>query len=112
MAEALIRYEAGDVFEVFSAVTHPAQVRAEAVAAMRGMGIDTSVQGSKPLTEFEGQEFDFVITVCDRAQEERPIFSRRPGEASLACRRSGGVHRKRRRSNACVPHIADRIHLA
>ncbi len=78
MAEALIRYEAGDVFEVFSAGTHPAQVRPEAVAVMRDLGIDISAQRSKPLTEFEGQKFDFVITVCDRAREECPIFSGAP----------------------------------
>ena len=75
MAEALIRHEAGDVFQVFSAGTHPAQVRVEAVAVMRELGIDISAQQSKPLTEFEGQNFDFVITVCDRAREECPIFS-------------------------------------
>ena len=75
MAEALIRHEAGEVFEVFSAGTHPAQVRAEAVAVMRELSIDISTQRSKPLTEFEGQKFDFVITVCDRAREECPILS-------------------------------------
>jgi arsenate reductase len=63
---------------VFSAGTHPAQVRAEAVAVMQDLGIDMSSQRSKPLTEFEGQEFDFVITVCDRAREECPIFSGEP----------------------------------
>ena len=75
MAEALIRHEAGDVFEVSSAGTHPAQVRVEAVNVMRELGIDISAHRSKPLTEFEGQRFDFVITVCDRAREECPIFS-------------------------------------
>ena len=74
MAEGLIRHEAGDVFEVFSAGTHPAQVRTEAVAVMRELGIDISAQRSKPLSEFEGQKFDFVITVCDRAREECPDF--------------------------------------
>ena len=78
MAEALIRHEAGDVFEVFSAGTHPAQVRPEAVAVMRELGIDISSQRSKPLTEFEGRKIDFVITVCDRAREECPIFSGEP----------------------------------
>lgn len=42
MAEALIRREAGGMFEVLSAGTHPAQVRVEAVALMRELGIDTS----------------------------------------------------------------------
>ena len=78
MAEALIRHEAGDVFEVSSAGTHPAQVRVEAVAVMLDLGIDISTQRSKALTEFEGQKFDVVITVCDRAREECPIFSGAP----------------------------------
>jgi protein-tyrosine-phosphatase len=43
MAEGLIRYEAGDQFEVFSAGTQPTQVRPEAVAVMRALGIDIPV---------------------------------------------------------------------
>jgi arsenate reductase len=78
IAEGLIRHEAGDAFEVFSAGTHPAEVRSEAVAVMRELGIDISGQQSKPVSEFAGQEFDFVITVCDRAREECPVF---PGDA-------------------------------
>jgi arsenate reductase len=78
MAEGLIRHEAGERFEVFSAGTHPTQVRAEAVAVMRELSIDISSQRSKPLAEFVGQAFDFVITVCDRAREECPVFSGTP----------------------------------
>lgn len=75
MAEALIRHEAGDRFDVFSAGTQPTQVRIEAVVVMRELGIDISAQRSKPLSAFLGQAFDFVITVCDRAREECPVFS-------------------------------------
>lgn len=78
MAEGLICYEAGDRFDVFSAGTHPTQVRTEAVTVMGELGIDISGQRSKPLREFEGQPFDFVITVCNRAQEECPVFSGAP----------------------------------
>ena len=74
MAEGLIRHEAADRFDVFSAGTHPAPVRMEAVAVMAELGIDISEQRSKSVREFEGQEFDFVITVCDRAREECPDF--------------------------------------
>jgi arsenate reductase len=74
MTEGLLRHEAGDQFEVFSAGTHPAPVRVEAVAAMRDIGIDISAQRFKPVSEFEGQQFDFVITVCDRAREECPVL--------------------------------------
>jgi arsenate reductase (thioredoxin) len=78
MAEGLIRHEAGDRFEVHSAGTQPAPVRVEAVAVMRELGIDISGQRSKPLSEFKGQKFDFVITICDRAREECPVFSGEP----------------------------------
>ena len=78
MAEGLIRHEAGDRFEAYSAGTQPTQVRGEAVAVMRELGVDISSQRSKPLSEFLGQAFDFVITVCDRAREECPVFSGAP----------------------------------
>jgi arsenate reductase len=78
IAEGLIRHEAGDRFEVYSAGTQPSQVRTEAVAVMKELDIDISGQRSKPLAEFLGQEFDFVITVCDKAREECPVFSGSP----------------------------------
>ena len=77
MAEALLRQEAGDLYDVFSAGTHPAAVRPEAVAVMQEIGIDISAQRSRPVTEFQGQYFNFIITVCDKAREECPVF---PGE--------------------------------
>jgi arsenate reductase (thioredoxin) len=42
------------------------------------LGIDISGHQSKPLQEFDGQTFDFVITVRDRAREECPMFSGAP----------------------------------
>jgi len=78
MAEGLIRHEAADRYEVFSAGTQPTQVRGEAVEVMRELGIDISGHRSKPLAEFEGRDFSYVITVCDRAREECPVFSGGP----------------------------------
>ncbi len=78
IAEGLIRYEGDERFEVYSAGTQPAQVRSEAVEVMRELGIDISDHRSKPLAEFAGHEFDFVITVCNRAREECPVFSGGP----------------------------------
>jgi arsenate reductase len=75
ITEGLLRHEASDQYEVFSAGTHPAAVRPEAVTVMAELGIDISAQRSKPVAEFERQQFDFVITVCDRAREECPVFS-------------------------------------
>jgi arsenate reductase len=74
MAEALLRHDAGNRFEVSSAGTKPTQVRAEAIAAMREVGIDISGQRSKSVEEFAGQSFDYVITVCDNAKETCPVF--------------------------------------
>jgi arsenate reductase len=74
MAEALLRHEAGDRFEVFSAGTRPSQVRSEAIAVMNEIGVDISAQRSKPVDEFKGREFDYVITVCDNAKESCPVF--------------------------------------
>ena len=75
IAEGLLRHEADKGFEVYSAGTQPTQVRSEAVEVMRELGIDISGHRSKPLAEFAGREFEFVITVCNRAREECPVFS-------------------------------------
>jgi len=74
MAEGLLRHDAGDRFEVESAGTKPSRVRPEAIAAMRELGIDIAGQRSKSVDEFTGQQFDYVLTVCDNAKESCPIF--------------------------------------
>jgi len=74
MAEGLLRHDAGDRFEVESAGTKPSIVRPEAIAAMRELGIDISGHRSKSVEEFDGQQFDYVITVCDSARESFPAF--------------------------------------
>lgn len=74
MAEGLLRKLAGDRFEVSSAGTERTRVQPLAIEAMREIGIDISGHTSKTLDAFEGQTFDYVITVCDRANESCPIF--------------------------------------
>jgi arsenate reductase len=74
MAEGLLRHDAGDEFEVESAGVEPSHVRPQAVEAMREIGIDISGHRSKSVEEFAGQEFDYVITVCDNANERCPVF--------------------------------------
>ena len=74
MAEGLLRSFGGDGFEVLSAGTKPSIVRPEAIAVMSELGIDLSGQRSKHVREFEGQAFDYVITVCDDANESCPVF--------------------------------------
>src|SRR5262245_26443287 len=75
MAEGLLRHDADDRFEVVSAGTKPSRVRPEAIAVMREVGVDISGQRSKSIDEFAGQEFDYVLTVCDHAKETCPIYS-------------------------------------
>jgi arsenate reductase len=72
MGEALLRNDGGERFEVFSAGTTPTQVRSEAIAVPREIGIDIS--GQKSVDEFAGQSFNYVITVCDNARESCPVF--------------------------------------
>ena len=79
MAEGLFRHLAGSEFEVYSAGTKPAQLRPEAVAVMREIGIDISGHRSKSVDEFIGQELDTVITVCGNADQVCPIF---PGQVN------------------------------
>ncbi len=63
MAEGLLRSFGGARFEVVSAGTKPSVVRPEAIAVMSEVGIDISRHRSKHVREFDGQHFDYVITV-------------------------------------------------
>ena len=75
MAEGILRQIAGASFEVESAGTNRSKVRSEAIDVMREIGIDITSHRSKSLDEFTAQPFDYVITVCDNANETCPIFS-------------------------------------
>jgi arsenate reductase (thioredoxin) len=77
MAEGLLRH-LGHGFEVESAGTHPTQVKPEAIQVMQEIGIDIGSQRSKSVDEFRGAHFDYVITVCDSANESCPIFPGAP----------------------------------
>lgn len=74
MAEGLLREMAGDRFEVASAGIVSSYVMPEAIEVMHEIGIDISAHRSKSIKEFSGQDFDYVITVCDNANEQRPVF--------------------------------------
>ena len=74
MAEGLLRHLAGDRFEAMSAGTEATSVRPLAVQAMEEVGIDISGQGSKSLERYLGEQFGYVVTVCDDANEACPFF--------------------------------------
>ncbi len=78
MGEGLFRHAGRGLYEIASAGTNPSTVRPEAIAVMKELGIDISRQRSKSVSEFEGQSFDYVVTVCDNARDTCPIF---PGSA-------------------------------
>src|SRR6266446_10736667 len=74
IAEGLLRHFHGDSLQVYSAGIEPSFVRPQAIRIMNEIGIDISTQRSKSIDEFLTQEFDYVITVCDNANERCPIF--------------------------------------
>jgi len=79
MAEGLLRHLAGDHFEAHSAGTEATHVRPLAMRAMNEIGVDISGHESKTLERYLGEPFDYVITVCDDANEACPFF---PGAKS------------------------------
>ncbi len=74
MAEGLLRHDGSERFDVESAGTISSFVRPQAITAMKEVGIDISGHRSKSVDEFIGQDFDYVITVCDNAKENCPVF--------------------------------------
>ncbi|PWG65116.1 arsenate reductase ArsC [Spiribacter halobius] len=78
MAEGFARAHLGDAFEVHSAGTSPHGVDPRAATVMAERGIDLSAHRSKHVDDLHGLDFDWVVTVCDRAAEACPVF---PGAA-------------------------------
>jgi len=77
MAEGFLRALAGDRFEVASAGTEATRVHPLAVRAMTEVGLDLSRHTSKVVDEFAEQPWDYVITVCDAANEACPVFPKK-----------------------------------
>jgi arsenate reductase len=74
MAEGLMRHFRGDEFEVFSAGVEPKGVHAKAIEAMREIGVDISQQKSGHVDDLPIKEFDWIITLCDHAAQNCPVF--------------------------------------
>ena len=74
MAEGLLRHLSGDRVEAYSAGTEATLVRPLAIRVMDEVGVDISGQESKTLERYRGEHFDYVITVCDDANEACPFF--------------------------------------
>lgn len=80
MAEGLARHLGRGRVEAFSAGTSPKGLHPLAVNAMQELGIDISGQQSKHVDALQGQRFDVVVTVCDRAKEACPFW---PGTSPI-----------------------------
>jgi len=74
IAEGYLRYFAGDKAEIFSAGVETHGVNPRAIATMAEDGIDISTHTSNNIQEYQGIDFDYVITVCDNAKERCPFF--------------------------------------
>ncbi len=80
MAEGLVNHDLAGQVRAFSAGVRPSRVNPRAIQVMAELGIDISKQRSKSVDELAGERFDLVITVCDRAAQECPIF---PGDTEV-----------------------------
>jgi arsenate reductase len=74
MAEGLVNHYLAGKVKAFSAGVAPREINLRAVRVMAELGIDVSGQRAKPVDVLAGQQFDLVITVCDRAREQCPFF--------------------------------------
>lgn len=75
MAEGFLHTMAGDRYDVFSAGTQPAgSIHPLAVDVMAEAGVNIADQYPKPVRQYVGQAFDWVVTVCDGARDACPVF--------------------------------------
>jgi arsenate reductase len=75
MAEGWARHLKGDRIEAYSAGIETHGLNPDAVRVMAEAGVDISGQRSKHIDELRDCEFDYVVTVCDNAQQSCPVFS-------------------------------------
>jgi arsenate reductase len=74
MAEGIVNHHLKDRYEAFSAGTQPTKLDPLAVKVMKEINIDISKQKSKSVETYYGKEFDYVVTLCDEAEEECSFF--------------------------------------
>ena len=80
MAEGLVNHDLAGRVQAFSAGVSPSRVNPRAIQVMAELGIDIRQQRAKSVAELAGEPFDLVITLCDQAQQQCPIF---PGETEV-----------------------------
>ena len=80
MAEGLVNHDLAGRVQAFSAGVRPSRVNPRAIKVMAEIGIDIGHHRSKSVDELAGEHFDLVITVCDQAAQQCPMF---PGDAEV-----------------------------
>jgi len=75
IAEGWARHLKGNIIDAYSAGIRPIGVSSRAIKVMAEAGVDISAQISQRLDEFSGIDFDYVITLCDNAAENCPVFT-------------------------------------
>ena len=75
MAEGWAKHLKSDCIEAFSAGVCPIGVSSRATKVMAEAGVDISMHYSKHVEDLTGLDFDYVVTVCDNAKEQCPVFS-------------------------------------
>ncbi len=74
MAEGFLRHHAGDRFEAFSGGAEAGKLNPMAVEVMKEAGIDISGHRSKDVAEFLGQNFHYIVRVCNKVKETCPVL--------------------------------------
>ena len=74
MAEGWARHLKSDVVNAYSAGILPVGISSRAAGAMAEAGVDISEQRSKHINTYIGIDFDYVVTLCDKAREQCPVF--------------------------------------
>jgi arsenate reductase (thioredoxin) len=80
MAEGLVKRDLAGLVQARSAGIRPSQVNPRAIQVMGELGIDISHHRSKSVDDLGGEQFDLVITVCDQASQQCPMF---PGNTEI-----------------------------
>ena|ERR1035437_6874561 len=110
MGEGLFRSEGGAGFEIYSAGTKPSFVRPEAIAVMGEIGIDISGHRSKSVDEFSGRSIDYVVTVCDNARDNCPVFPAGAERLHWSFEDPAAVQGSEQERLVAFRRIRDRIH--
>jgi arsenate reductase len=75
IAEGWARHLKRDIIDAYSAGIHPIGVSSRAIKVMAEAGVDISMHTSKHVDELINVDFDYVVTLCDNAAENCPVFS-------------------------------------